>query len=124
MAVKLRTFVFGFALTVSLATGSLAWAADQTVILRLGAESALLLERPFKTVLIGDPNVVDVLTRGDRSIVLKPLNRGVTNIILLDERSIVTTNIRILVYEADASHIMQLEDPTDCEHVDVINPST
>ena len=34
------------------------WAADQTITLRLGAGSTLMLERQFRTVLIGDPDVI------------------------------------------------------------------
>ena len=105
MAATIRTYGFIFAVTLLLIPSSLAWAADQTIILRLGAWSTLLLERPFKTVLIGDPNVVDVLIQGDRSVILLPLNLGSTNIIFLDKRSIAITNIRILVYRTSASCI-------------------
>lgn len=117
MATKRRTSVFIFALTVFVATGSLARATDRTIVLRLGVEKPLLLEKPFETVLIGDPHVVDVVTRGDRSIILQPLALGATNIIFLDDRSIVTTNIGILVCKAVASRIAFHDEPT-CEQVD------
>jgi Flp pilus assembly secretin CpaC len=77
---------------------SLAGAADQTIILSLGAGSTLELARAFNTVLMADPNIVDVLTQSDRSVVLQPLNPGTTNIIFLDEASIAIINVRILVY--------------------------
>jgi Flp pilus assembly secretin CpaC len=105
MAATIRTHGFIFAVTLLLIPSSLAWAADQTIILRLGAGSTLLLERPFKTVLIGDPNVVDVLTQSDRSVILLPRNLGSTNIIFLDERSIAITNVRILVYGTSVGRI-------------------
>jgi Flp pilus assembly secretin CpaC len=105
MAATIRTHGFIFAVTLLLIPISLTWAADQTIILRLGAGSKLLLERPFKTVLIGDPNVVDVLTLSDRSVILQPLNLGATNIIFLDETSIAITNVRILVYGTSTSRI-------------------
>jgi Flp pilus assembly secretin CpaC len=124
MAAKFRAFGFGVALTVFATTGSLAWATDQTIILRLGAEAMLLLEKPFETVLIGDPDIVDVVTRGDRSIILQPLALGATNIVFLDERSIVTTNVGILVCKAAASRIAY-HDERDCEHDDAMEkPST
>ena len=102
---KLRSHGFIFVAALLLTPISIAWAADQTIILRLGAGSTLRLERPFKTVLIGDPNVVDVLTQNDRSVILQPLNLGATNIIFLDETSIAITNVGILVYKAIASRI-------------------
>jgi Flp pilus assembly secretin CpaC len=77
---------------------SLACAADQTIILSLGAGSTLELARPYNTVIMADPNIVDVLTQSDRSVVLQPLNPGATNIIFLDEASIAIINVRILVY--------------------------
>ena len=106
MAAMLRALGFGFALALFATTASLTWAADRTIILKLGATSVLLLERPVKAVLIGDPSVVDVLTGGDRSVILQPLKLGETNIIFLDERSIVITNVGVLVCKTETSRIM------------------
>ena len=102
MTTRLRARCFVFVLSVLLATTAASWATDQTITLTLGTTSSLLLERPFKTVLIGDPNVVDVVTRDDRSVVFEPLNPGATNVVFIDERSIAITNIGILVCEAGA----------------------
>ncbi|UFX49288.1 pilus assembly protein N-terminal domain-containing protein [Bradyrhizobium sp. 41S5] len=57
----------------------------------------LALQRPFKTVLIGNPNIVDVQTVNDRRGTLEPLNLGATNLIFVDDRSIAITNLRIVV---------------------------
>lgn len=43
-------------------------AADRTFALTFGAATALAIERPFKTVLIGDPNIVHVHTLNDRRV--------------------------------------------------------
>jgi Flp pilus assembly secretin CpaC len=77
-------------------------AADQTITLRLGAGSPLGLERPFKTVMIGDPSVVNVRTYSDRSVILEPLSVGATNLVFVDDKSIAITNVRILVCNAGA----------------------
>ena len=102
MTAKLGARAFAFALAFLLTTISVTWAADQTITLELGAGSAVVLERPFKTVLIGDPNVVDVQTESGRSVILKPLNLGATNLVFIDERGIAITNVRILVCSAKA----------------------
>jgi hypothetical protein len=81
---------------------SAAWAADRTVTLRLGAGSALTLERPFKTVLVGDPDIVNVHTHSDRLVILEPLHPGETNLVFVDEASIAIANIRIVVSGASA----------------------
>src|SRR5579863_8645790 len=81
MITRLRTRRFVFVLSVLLATTAASWATDQTITLTLGTTSSLLLARPFKTVLIGDPDVVDVVTRDDRSVIFEPLNPGTTNVI-------------------------------------------
>ena len=112
MTSTLRAFILGVILL--LATNSVTRAADRTITLRLGAGSAFALERPFKTVLIGDPDIVDVHTRNDRSVILEPLNPGATNLIFVDERSIAITNVRILVCNAGATRI-KYQDGPDCE---------
>lgn len=98
MAAKLRAF--GPILSMILLSSPIppARAADQTIILNLGTGSMLLLARPCDTVLMADPDIVDVRTQSDRSVVLQPLNPGATNIIFLDESSIAIVNVRILVY--------------------------
>jgi Flp pilus assembly secretin CpaC len=80
-----------------LTTISVACAANQTITLRLGAKTALALERPFETVLIGDPKIVDVHTLNERRVTLEPLSLGATNVVFVEERSIAIINVRILV---------------------------
>ena len=92
---RMRTCVI--VLVLLLTTISVAYAADQTITLRPDAPTALALERPFKTVLIGDPNIVDVHTLNDRRVTLEPKNLGATNLIFVDDRSIAITNVRIVV---------------------------
>jgi Flp pilus assembly secretin CpaC len=90
------------------------WAADRTITLRLGTGSTLGLERSFKTVLVADPDVVDVHTRDDRSVMLEPLNPGATNLIFVDAKSIAIANVRILVCGAGAIPV-KYQDGADCE---------
>jgi Flp pilus assembly secretin CpaC len=97
MAVMLRARAYFLVLVLLATTSSMACAADQTITLRLGAKMGLTLERPFETVLIGDPNIVDVHTLSDRRVTLEPLSLGATNLIFVDERSIAITNVRILI---------------------------
>jgi Flp pilus assembly secretin CpaC len=119
MATRPGPLGLGLALTLLFATTVFPTrAADRPMMLSLGAAaSVLLLERPFKTLLIGDPDVVDVLNRDNRSVFLQPLQPGETNVVFLDESSIVIANVGILVCEACASPIMYLEraahDPAD-----------
>ncbi len=112
--------VLAIALAILAMTISLARAADKTVILTVGTEgTTLMLEKPFKTVLIGDPKVVDVLTQGDRSALIQPQGLGGTNIVFLDEGNIAIANIRVVVCETAASST-SLNDQSVCgEHVDV-----
>ena len=77
-------------------------AADRTITLTLGVGSELLLERPFKTVLIGNPDIVDVVSLGGDSVILKPLHLGASNLIFVDEQSIAITNVEVVVCGASA----------------------
>ena len=74
MTSTLRAFILGVILAVT--TNSVTQAADRSITLTLGAGSTLEVERPFKTIMIGDPDIVDVHARGDRSVILDPLNPG------------------------------------------------
>ena len=76
--------------------------ARPSVTLELGAGSTVMLDRPFKTVLIGNPEVVDVHTQSDRSVLLEPRNSGTTNIVFIDEQGMVISNLTVLVRSARA----------------------
>jgi len=102
MIPMLRTCVL--AATLLAITISIVRAEDHAITLRLGSGSALRLERPFKTVLIGDPGVVEVRTQDDRSVILMPLNLGTTNVVFVDEQSIAIANVQVLVRSASAAH--------------------
>lgn len=110
MIAMVRACALGLVLLLS--TACMSWAADQTITLELGVGSVLVLERPFETVLIGDPEVVDVHTQTDRSVMLEPLQPGASNVIFVDERNIAITNIRILVCNVVRT---KYREGSDCE---------
>src|SRR5690242_11252489 len=62
-------------------------AAHQTIGLRLGHLDVYTIARPFKTIVIGDPKVVDAQAVTDRSIILTPQREGETTILFLDEKN-------------------------------------
>jgi Flp pilus assembly secretin CpaC len=97
MTAILRAFTLGTALLLTSVVASRT--ADQVVALRLGVKSALVLDRAFETVLIGDSDIVDVHERDDRSVVLDPLAPGTTNLIFVDDRKVVVANIEVLVQQ-------------------------
>jgi Flp pilus assembly secretin CpaC len=111
MTSMLRASLLGISLLA--ATSSIATAADQAITLRLGAVSALNLERPFATVLVGDPFVVDVHEQSDRSVILEPLDLGATNVVFVDARSIAIANIKVLV--CPSATRASYNDGSDCE---------
>jgi Flp pilus assembly secretin CpaC len=75
-------------------------ATHPTVTLQIGGGSSFTVERPFETVLIGNPAVIDVQTQDERSVRLKPLSPGSTNLVFIDEQGIVITNVMVVVREA------------------------
>jgi Flp pilus assembly secretin CpaC len=76
--------------------------ARPSVTLELGSGSSFMLGRPFRTILIGNPDVIDVQKQNELSVLLKPLNPGATNLVFIDEQGIVITNLAILVRSARA----------------------
>ena len=75
----------------------------QTVALKPNFISTFTLDKPFKTVLIGNPKIVDATAQDDRTVVLTPQAVGETNIIFLDERNVQITSINVLVDEGVAT---------------------
>ena len=73
----------------------------QTVALKPNFISTFTLDKPFKTVLIGNPKIVDATAQDDRTDT--PQAVGETNIIFLDERNVQITSINVLVDEGVAT---------------------
>jgi Flp pilus assembly secretin CpaC len=98
LSAPLRAPLLG--LTLLLATIAGVRGSDDTVYLAPGVGSLLRLERPFKTVLIENPRVVDVQRENDRAVVLKALALGTSSVVFIDEHSIAIANIRVVVSDA------------------------
>jgi Flp pilus assembly secretin CpaC len=77
--------------------------AARTVPLRPNFISTFTTDKPFKTILIGNPKIVDATAQDDRTVVLTPQAVGETNIIFLDERNVRVTSINVLVDEGAAT---------------------
>jgi Flp pilus assembly secretin CpaC len=74
-----------------------ALAQERAVALSVGIESRLFLDKAFETVILGDPLIIDVRTDDNQSVVIKPLKAGVTNLVFVDARGMVTANITVSV---------------------------
>ena len=59
--------------------------------------SILKLERPARTIIIGNPGIVDATINGDRMIVLTGKTEGRTNVIVLDEAQNEVSNMTVEV---------------------------
>ena len=79
--------------------GRLSSPCRQTVYLRPNFISTFTIDKPFKTVLVGNPRIVQATAHSDRTVVLTPQDVGETNIIFLDEGNVQITNINVLVDE-------------------------
>jgi Flp pilus assembly secretin CpaC len=75
-------------------------AGRASINLELGFKATLNVERPFSFALIGDPRVIDFQAQGERSLLLKPLGLGTTNLVIVDKEGIVITNLTIVVRNA------------------------
>jgi Flp pilus assembly secretin CpaC len=82
---------------------SAASAGDREVILGLGNPSRLALGRMFDTVIVANPLIIDVSTDDDQSVLIRPRNPGVTNLVFVDAQGRVIANYRILVCESVAA---------------------
>ena len=64
--------------------------------------SMFTIDKPFKTLLIGNPKIVEATPHSDRTVVLTPRGLGETNIIFLDAGNVQITNINVVVDEEPA----------------------
>jgi hypothetical protein len=71
--------------------------AERRILLKAGVSDILTLPRPAKTIIIGDPTVVDATLNGDQAIVLTGQRNGETNLIILgqDNAEILRASVRI-----------------------------
>jgi Flp pilus assembly secretin CpaC len=102
MTQGLRKLALGAILASIICSGALA--QDRAVAFGIGITSRLFLEKAFETVIIGDPLIVDISTDDNQSVLIKPLRAGVTNLVFVDARGVVTANITVSVCEASASN--------------------
>ena len=101
MVAKLGAQCAGILLAAILAAPSATRAEEavKTVPLRPNFISTFTTDRPFKTILVGNPKVVEATVQDDRTVILTPKETGETNIIFLDERNARITSINVLVDE-------------------------
>ena len=95
MTSRIRELVIAAILLLSTTPGT--FAQDRSVALAVGSESRLFLDRSFDTVILGDPGIADVRADDNQSVVIKPLKAGVTNLVFVDARGVVTANIMVSV---------------------------
>ena len=113
MTAMLRALVYSAALILTTVPASRA--EDQTITVERGTPFPLMLDAPFDTFLVENPDVIDVHSRGDRSVIVEGIALGASNIVFIDERQIAIANIRILVCDMGASRT-GVHDETDCDH--------
>jgi Flp pilus assembly secretin CpaC len=111
MTVTLRTWAFAAALL--LMTIHASRADDQTIIVERGTPFPLVLETPFDMFLVGNPDVVDVHSRGDRSVIVEGITLGTSNIVFIDKRQIAIANIQVRVCDVRAARTGG-KDEVDC----------
>jgi Flp pilus assembly secretin CpaC len=98
LSARLHASMLG--LVLLLATVVAGRSADGTIYLAPGTGSLFRLDRPFETVLIEHPQVVDVQRENDRAVVLKPLALGTSTVVFIDEHNIAIANVRVVVSDA------------------------
>src|ERR1700753_530433 len=109
----LRTLACGALLMLGASEPS--WAEDQTFTVERGTPFPLTLKIPFENFLVDHPDVVDVHSRDDRSVIVEGIATGVSNIVFVDRRSIAIANIRIEVCDAVTAR-SDLQDEPRCDH--------
>lgn len=69
----------------------------ETISLKNGVATPITVGRVFKSIHIGDPNIVDFVPENDHTALLVPKAIGATNLEILDEKSEIINSISIRV---------------------------
>jgi Flp pilus assembly secretin CpaC len=113
MIAMLRAWAFSAGLILTTLPAS--WAEDQTITVERGTPFPLVLQTRFDTFLVGNPDIVDVHSRSDHSVIVEGIALGVSSIVFIDERSIAIANIRVVVCDGGTTRTGHYCE-TDSEH--------
>jgi hypothetical protein len=109
IATMLRILVYSVAfMFITIPAGC---AKDRVFAVQRGTPFPLTLDMPFETFMVEHPDVIDVHSRGDRSLIVEGIALGASNIVFLDAKSIVVANIRILVCDNVTTRIGYEDEP-------------
>jgi Flp pilus assembly secretin CpaC len=99
---QLCAYALGLALLLAAlpVAGATNEAITRPITLGIGGGSTLTLPRAFDTIMVGNPDIVEVQPQDNRTVLLKALNIGESNIVFLDEQSVVIDNIKVVVSDA------------------------
>ena len=79
---------------------------SESVQLTPGFSRLLRFDRPIKTVVVGNPEIVDARAQTDRAIVLVGKAAGITNLIVLDEATREVLSTLVVVGARDAGKVV------------------
>ena len=96
-AVLIATLVAGAACAQELAPITVSPQPTQAVALTQGYSSTIHVARPFSTIHIANPDIVDIVLTTDRSATLVPKTTGATNVDFFDEKNMLISAVNIIV---------------------------
>jgi Flp pilus assembly secretin CpaC len=84
---------------------------EKTFVLTPGVSKSIAVARPFKSINIADPSIIDAFVRSDRVVVFVPKARGSTNVMFYDEHEERIANVFVVVEPS------LFEDPQETIHL-------
>ncbi|MBV9430309.1 MAG: pilus assembly protein N-terminal domain-containing protein [Hyphomicrobiales bacterium] len=87
----------GFVQAEELAAVTLVPQPTQVVSLTQGYSNTIHVSRPFSTIHITDPEVVDIVLTTDRTATLVPKAAGATNVDIFDDKNRLISGINVVV---------------------------
>lgn len=99
--IKLRKLIFA----TLLVTGALSYQARasefETIQIQTDQAHILRLDKPVKSVIIGNDAIVDAIMQDAKTIVLTGRNNGVTNLVVMDQNGETILDEKIMVGQND-----------------------
>lgn len=99
--INLKKLIFLSLLSAGLLTHQATAEEIQTIQIKTDQAHILRLDKPVKSIIIGNDAIVDAMMQDAKTIVLTGRNNGVTNLVVMDQNGVTMLDEQVMVGQND-----------------------
>ncbi|MDM7849682.1 pilus assembly protein N-terminal domain-containing protein [Pseudochrobactrum kiredjianiae] len=99
--INLKKLIFLSLLSAGLLTHQARAEEIQTIQIKTDQAHILRLDKPVKSIIIGNDAIVDAMMQDAKTIVLTGRNNGVTNLVVMDQNGVTMLDEQVMVGQND-----------------------